>query len=372
MPLKNYGVLKGRLKERRHSGKGWAHYQLRLVAAGADYRAAVNVRSMLHPSEVEYLVVKHFEHPITDELRRLEAGFHPLRSRPGGRSLDYIRLNLFSPAQFRTLPCEGPECGGDLNEVLDRVFLPVLRDPAAWVYTFGEPWGPAQATDRVFRFFPSRGIHEVHMNQGNDPSHWEQDAVWQDGAVLIEHPRRQHWVGIFLKFQSQSWHTDEATGHALAPPKSYDPSGPHTPRDRFGAPHPDGMVRIIAATVLSGSVREARRGGESITLANVCPFPVEIEGWALANHERREWKLKGELAVGEVREIPLGRSVPLGVDGGIITLLNKQGLKVDGASYTAERACREHGRLLFEPTFFTEGHPHYNAGNGSPPPAPAA
>src|SRR5690606_19031250 len=134
MPLTNYGVLKGRLKERRHAGSRWAHYQLRVAGTVGDYRAAVNVRSMLHPSAVEYLVRKGFEHPITDGLSRLSAGFHPLRKRPGGLALDYIRLNLFSPDDFRVLPCDGPECGVDLNEVLDRVFLPALRDPSAWVY----------------------------------------------------------------------------------------------------------------------------------------------------------------------------------------------------------------------------------------------
>ena len=40
------------------------------------------------------------------------------------------------------------------------------------------------------------------------------------------------WVGVFLAFQSQAWHTDDRTGHALAEPAV-----------------PDRTVRIVAALV---------------------------------------------------------------------------------------------------------------------------
>ena len=39
--------------------------------------------------------------------------------------------------------------------------------------------------------------------------------------------------------------------------------------------------------------------------------------------------------------------VQLGNAGGIITLLDRQGLKVDGVSYTAEQARREGRTLVF-------------------------
>ena len=53
------------------------------------------------------------------------------------------------------------------------------------------------------------------MNQGNSPRFQGDDGVWQDGALLIHFPAEARWVGIFLAFQSQAWHTDDATGHAI-------------------------------------------------------------------------------------------------------------------------------------------------------------
>ena len=34
--------------------------------------------------------------------------------------------------------------------------------------------------------------------------------------MLLHFPGESRWVGIFLAFQSQAWHTDDSTGHAIA------------------------------------------------------------------------------------------------------------------------------------------------------------
>ena len=188
MPLKQYGVLKARPKARRPSSERFAHYHLWLEANGRDYRASLSVRSAMQPSEMEYLIDFHLRHPVTRELSRLRPGLHPVESCPGALPLDYIRSNIVDRDQFLTLPCSGPGCGADLDEVLDRVICEAIADPNCWVYVYGEPW-EARATDRIFRFLPSLGMHEIHMNQGNDPSHWRQNGVWQDGALLVEYPR---------------------------------------------------------------------------------------------------------------------------------------------------------------------------------------
>src|SRR5262249_15255490 len=80
------------------------------------------------------------------------------------------------------------------------------------------------------------GVHDIHMNQGNNGRFRADDGVWQDGGLLIHLPTRSRWIGIFLAFQSQSWHTDDSTGHTL-------PDAP---------PHPDrdtAAIRILAALV---------------------------------------------------------------------------------------------------------------------------
>lgn len=63
MPLRNYGVLKGRPIDRRLGTSANAHYQIHLIDEATDFRIAVNVRSQLSPSELEYLIDDDFRHP---------------------------------------------------------------------------------------------------------------------------------------------------------------------------------------------------------------------------------------------------------------------------------------------------------------------
>jgi len=328
MPLKSYAVLKGRPKAIRTSAENHPHFQLQLEANGDFYRVAINVRSMLEPSEMEYLIKLRFGHPITSQLHRLSPGLHPVKRRQGGLALDYIRLNLFPRDQFLKLPSHEPNGGTDLNEVLEGIFSGAIADRGCWVYVYGEPW-EADATDRVFGSYPSRGLHDVHMNQGNDPCHLEQDGTWQDGAILIEHPQQQRWTGLFLKFQSQTWDTDHVTGHALA--------------SRNASLLREG-VRIVAALV---NPAKGQPPHEAVTLLNISPQPIDLTGWHVTGGDKGKWPLRGKLAPGEAREMVLGPARPFDSQGGIVTLLNREGLKVHGVYYTAEQATRAGWRIPF-------------------------
>ena len=167
------------------------------------------------------------------------------------------------------------------------------------------------------------------MNQGNHASFAEQDGVWQDGGVLLHFPSNGQWVGIFLKFQSQAWHTDDRTGHALIP-------GP-TP-----VVH-DGVVRIIAALVNDTRTPEQ----ETITLLNTSPQTVSLDGWALADKRENKQPLSGDLAPGATRLLRVAKPLELSNQGGLISLLDDQGLKVDGVSYVKEQARRAGWTLVF-------------------------
>ena len=177
MPLKHYGVLVGSAVERRLASGANPHYQVHLVDETTDFRIAVNVQSQ-DGSEVEYVVDSHFQHPLLESLVDLPLGFHALPSQPNGDALDFIRGNLVDRSEFVPLPLSAPGPDNDLNEKLDQYVQRAMSDESARLYAFGERWGPETAKDKIFGFSPGNGIHDIHMNQGNDPSHARDDGVW--------------------------------------------------------------------------------------------------------------------------------------------------------------------------------------------------
>jgi uncharacterized protein YukJ len=332
MPLRHYGVLAGRVVDTRREGAaGTPHYQIRLVdGAGTEYRAAINVRSQQSPSELLYLVDDDFRHPLTDALPAPASGWTALPPHPGGANLDFIRGNLFDRADMRTLPpdAEGPD--NDLADLLDHYVQRVRSDTRAQAYVYGQRFGPEPGTpDEVFGFRPGNGVHDVHMNQGNSGRFRHDDGVWQDGGMLLHFPDESRWVGIFLAFQSQAWHTDDVTGHAL--------EGAEPPSGRGGA-----RVRVVGALVGSAP------GGEVVTLINASPDPVDLTGWRLADRAKHTCPVSaGVLAPGATTVVSLADGVHLGDDGGTITVLDAAGLKVHGVAYTGMDAHREGWTVVF-------------------------
>ena len=82
MPLARYGVLAGRVVDRRaEGGTDTPHYQVHVRADDVEFRVAVNVLSKQHPSELLYLADEAFRHPLVQELPSLPDGFTLLPSR---------------------------------------------------------------------------------------------------------------------------------------------------------------------------------------------------------------------------------------------------------------------------------------------------
>jgi uncharacterized protein YukJ len=339
MPLHQYGVLKGRaIAARREDATDTPHYQVHIAADLADFRIAVNVRSQAAPSDLLFLVDTQFQHPLTAQLGALPLGWTPLPSRPGGVALDFIRGNMFSRLDMRPLPSSQPGPDNDLSDQLEHYIARAIAEGEAPVYAFGERWGPETQRDKIFGFRPGNGVHDIHMNQGNAGRFVGDDGVWQDGALLLAFPATNQWVGIFLAFQSQAWHTDDITGHTS--PDVPDPGTGPTPSPS----EPDHVVRIVGALVNPlGPAPEH----ETVTLLNASPQAIDLAGWRVADRMNRAHSLTGTLAPGTTMVVALPPTVQLGNRGGIITLLNQQGLKVDGVAYTEQQADKEGWTIVF-------------------------
>ncbi|NMF67148.1 DUF2278 domain-containing protein [Brasilonema octagenarum UFV-E1] len=341
-----YGVLKCHaIAGQKELGSDTPHYQVHVKDDQFSYRLAINVRSSQKPFDLLYFIDDNFEHFITDKLDQLDFGFKKLEDsdrQPGKIALDYIRGNLFKVNQMKPLPFNVPGENNDLNELIDSYFQRAIETQAV-VYAFGEPWGPENKSDKVFGFQPGRGVHNLHMNQGNSGSFARENGVYQDGALLIHYPSAlssgDHWVAVFFAFQSQSFHTDDRTGNPIDKIVGSEPVQPGTPAVKA-------QVKIIAALV---NPRGEDSGKESVTLINSSPGKIELNGWAIADKLKRKQPLDGfSIEPGGVITVPLSpENIQLSNDGGILSILDSEGTKVDGVSYTKEDVKEQGWTLVF-------------------------
>ena len=338
LPISNYSVLKGRAVDSRFASGSNPHYQIKVVDDNNEYRIAVNVRSQ-DGSDLQYVLLSHWLYPTQEDLEQMAVGLHSIQSIPGGIALDYIRGNISDPKNFISIPMNLPGPDNDLNEKLNHYVQRAMADENAILYAFGEPWGPENKRDKIFGFRPGAGIHNIHKNQGNS-SRWSgDDGVWQDGGLVFHFPEHDQWVAIFLRFQNQAWHTDDVTGHAIQIPTSGPPSDsiPLEPLKIDTLPtydRPDGLVRIVAALINDINSPEH----ETVTLLNTSNSEISLQGWMIADKQKNKMPIEGTLAPGATKTITIVAPVILSNKGGIITLLDERGLKIDGVSYTGSQA----------------------------------
>jgi uncharacterized protein YukJ len=348
MPLRNYGVVKGRpLVHHRETDDDTPHYQIHLDAGGTSFRLPVNVKSSLEPSQMVYFETAAFIHPLTESLVGLAAGFHAFPRRPGGGGVDYIRSNPFDFEKVIALPHHLPGMDNDLSDLLESRLNRAMADPEGTIYAFGERWGPEDPRDKVFHFTPGNGGHDIHMNQGNAGRFVGDDGVWQDGALLLHYPAENRWSALFLAFQSQALHTDDVTGHALPGSRRFedvvrDGGTMPPPPDEFN----DGIVRIVGALV---NPFGHDPGLESVTLLNLSPEPIDLAGWQIANRNDDRFTIAGGMiGAGETIRITLPADIaPLGNNGGEISLLDRRAARVHGVAYTSTQATRQGWTLAF-------------------------
>lgn len=344
MALKNYGVLKGTPVDRRLGSGANPHYQIKVADDDSEWRVAVNVQSQ-DGSEVEYAIIPDFRHPITATLAEMKRGFLllPAAARQG---LDYIRGNLVDPREFQPLPLSASGPDNDLNEKVDHYVKRAMSNEDAVICAFGETWGPESKRDKIFGFAPGRGIHDIHMNQGNSGQWARDNGPWQDGGLLFHYPETKLWVALLLRFQTQAWHTDETDGGRLGngsgPPSDGAPDR-LTPDTLPSGDRPDGLVRIVAAMVNEKKTADE----ETVTLLNASPEAIDLTGWTLLDSAENRLALAGRLGAGEAKAFKVRPALQLSNKGELITLLDKDGWKIDGVAYTRERARNPGWTIVF-------------------------
>jgi len=106
----------------------------------------------------------------------------------------------------------------------------------------------------------------------------------------------------------------------------------------------ESTIQIIAAMVNPCGAGPER---ETVTLLNASPQAIDLKGWKLADKLKRITLLSGMIKAGDTMTLTLPQDFQLSNKGGIITLLNDKGLKVDGVSYTSYQAKKEGWTIVF-------------------------
>ncbi len=347
MPLsEGYGILKGKALERQteRNDTQSPHYQILVEGNSEKYRVPINVKSVKKPFDLLVKIDQNFKHPLTNKLTELKSGFTEIsleERKTGGITLDYIRMNLAKSEDMRAIRADLEGRENDLNDFLDGIISPIINDSRVEIYAFGEPYGPESQKDKIFGFEPGRGIHNIHMNQGNREARFaKENGVYQDGGLLIHYLDEDRWTAFFSAFQSQSFHTDDKTGNAL------DNMGkPVDSSENVVDALPPVLIDLQIVAALVNPVGDDA-GKETVTILNTTANNINLEGWSLADQIKQKMPLSDSLGAGETLRISLsGKNIQLSNKGGIISLLNPKGLKVDGVSYT-KGEIKEQGKTI--------------------------
>jgi uncharacterized protein YukJ len=210
--VRHYGVLTGTVKDGFQSPDGSSpHYEI-WVKGGGDYRIAVNVQSVDDSQVLAYFDAA-FDKSTALNLKPLldgDPGFQRLETGPNGSGgLDYLRDNLFPIDKMQQIPAAGS--GVTLKNLLDANIERAKADETAKVVAFGEFFQDS-GKDKYFGFSPERGIHDIHMMQGNSGQFASDNRVHGDGALFLSFNAGAEIVALFVRFQTQSLNTDDNTG----------------------------------------------------------------------------------------------------------------------------------------------------------------
>ena len=194
----------GHGSSRRHTAS--PHYHIvGSVDGGSQYTIVINIESRDNSAPMlRYYIASDFRHPITAKLTsQFGNGYEiqSIESIPDTLALDYVRGGLFDQSQLK-LENTTPDGEDSLNELIDGYIKQAISDNAD-MYAFGQEYSDNPQ---------NQGVHDIHMNQGNEPQYENEDGVDQDGGLLIYFPSTGKWMAMFFAFQSQSFNTDPNTG----------------------------------------------------------------------------------------------------------------------------------------------------------------
>lgn len=200
-----YALLVGQVSggDREDDDPHSPHYTIYVTDNERSYRVPVNVQSV-DGSQVLYYHDTDFDAPVISKLELLGTGLLNIQSGENGITLDYVRGGYVTKSDMKPLPATAEGNDNDLQDIIHKLILKTKsqREHGAKIFVFGEQ-------------FPG-GMHDIHMNQGNEDPWKHDNGVWQDGGLIFYFPFEDQYHALFFAFQTQSWRTDDYTGHPIS------------------------------------------------------------------------------------------------------------------------------------------------------------
>ncbi|MBW3057648.1 DUF2278 family protein [Spiroplasma poulsonii] len=198
----DYVFLKGILTNCHPTVQGNPHFDLEITDKNNwTYTVNINVRSRIKPHDVLYFIKQNYQNDIVDRCFSLDDTVHSnLTTGDDGYCLDYLKGKLFDHNFVTVLPYVGEKETSALETLFSQMISPTLNNSKYRIGIWGMSYGD-----------PIDGVHNVHMNQGNEHKFAKENGTWQDGAFAIYNTETETVENIiFIMFQSQCTTTDDA------------------------------------------------------------------------------------------------------------------------------------------------------------------
>ena len=154
---------------------------------------SINAHSDVPPSDVEYAVRPRGHQPLASGSRSSNRAGAALRP---GEGLDYVRGGICKPEHFKPLPLVKPGAEQRPQRALRHATSRSAATRPRVRRAAGAPDSRRAASTTCTR------------TRATSAATADDDGVWQDGGLLVQ--TGANWTAILLRFQSQSWRTDDA------------------------------------------------------------------------------------------------------------------------------------------------------------------
>ncbi|WP_425360668.1 MULTISPECIES: DUF2278 family protein [unclassified Candidatus Tisiphia] len=211
--LKNYTCVKGTvLEDLEDSTKHtMTHHNFIVQANQLDYQVNIDIQSDSRANVKLYYVDQLNNNELLTNLAKLgNEGLFRLDKLNQAYRLDYFRSGILPVDYLKNSLAKSWQ---EISSLLD---MHIIRGTKICI--LGESYDDTETREVVpyglqlkqqHSQLPPRGIHDIHLNQGNYNPHSKDNGIYQDGAIFIETPNNSI-KAFFFMFDEQSLNTDDS------------------------------------------------------------------------------------------------------------------------------------------------------------------